>query len=166
MTNGDRVEVADEGTLVQGVHLGAADIDMIVGKDGPKTDLVQVARASLAGFEAGAIEMLVDDPTRFVKAALSGDHAQLYGWHPLEAHCGAVRGPDRSGGDAISRRRPPPPVASATALVRLVPLLVVSNGVEESSGSAPEPASGEWENDSPTKNQEGSGNTSRPVTRG
>ena len=63
MTNGDRVEVADEGTLVQGVHLGAADTDMIVSKDGPKTDLVQVARASLAGFEAGAIEMLVDEPT-------------------------------------------------------------------------------------------------------
>ena len=79
MTNGVRVELAGRGILVQGVHLGAADTDMMAGIDGPKIDPVEVARASLAGIEAGAIEVLVDDPARFVKAALGGDPAQLYG---------------------------------------------------------------------------------------
>ncbi|MFF3484302.1 SDR family oxidoreductase [Streptomyces sp. NPDC002701] len=79
MTNGVRVELAGKGILVQGVHLGAADTDMMAGNDGPKIDPVEVARASLAGIEAGAIEVLVDDPARFVKAALGGDPTQLYG---------------------------------------------------------------------------------------
>ncbi|WP_432543317.1 SDR family oxidoreductase [Kineococcus sp. SYSU DK002] len=79
LTNGVRVELAGQGVLVQGVHLGAADTDMMAGNDGPKIDPVDVARASLAGVEAGSIEVLVDDPARFVKAALSGDPAQLYG---------------------------------------------------------------------------------------
>lgn len=79
MTNGVRVELAGRGVLVQGVHLGAADTDMTAGSGGPKIDPIEVARASLAGVRAGAIEVLVDDPARFVKAALAGDPAQLYG---------------------------------------------------------------------------------------
>lgn len=79
MTNGVRLELAGQGTLVQGVHLGAADTDMMAGRDAPMIDPADVARASLDGVQAGAIEVLVDDPSRFVKAALSGDPAQLYG---------------------------------------------------------------------------------------
>jgi len=79
MTNGVRVELADQKTLVQGVHLGAADTDMMAGRDAPKIDPAEVARASLDGLQAGAIEVLVDDPSRFVKSALAGDPAQLYG---------------------------------------------------------------------------------------
>ncbi|MFC3577821.1 SDR family oxidoreductase [Streptomyces yaanensis] len=78
MTNGVRLELAGQKTLVQGVHLGAADTDMMAGRDAPKIDPTDVARASLDGVQAGAIEVLVDDPSRFVKAALSGDPAQLY----------------------------------------------------------------------------------------
>ncbi|PPF79570.1 short-chain dehydrogenase [Pseudoclavibacter sp. RFBJ3] len=78
MTNGVRVELAGHNILVQGVHLGGADTDMMAGSDGPKIDPIEVARASLAGIESGAIEVLVDDPARFVKAALGGDAAQLY----------------------------------------------------------------------------------------
>lgn len=78
MTNGVRVELADQKILVQGVHLGAADTDMMAGRDAPKIDPADVARASLDGVQAGAIEVLVDDPSRFVKNALSGDPAQLY----------------------------------------------------------------------------------------
>ncbi|PDP86677.1 short-chain dehydrogenase [Glycomyces fuscus] len=79
MTNGVRVELADQKTLVQGVHLAAADTDMMAGRDAPKIDPVDVARAALDGVQAGAIEVLVDDPSRFVKSALAGDPAQLYG---------------------------------------------------------------------------------------
>jgi len=79
MTNGVRVELADQGTLVQGVHLAAADTDMTAGRDAPKIDPVEVARAALDGVRAGAVEVLVDDTSRFVKSALAGDPAQLYG---------------------------------------------------------------------------------------
>lgn len=79
MTNGVRVELRAENILVQGVHLGGADTDMMAGVDGPKIDPADVARASLAGIEGGAIEVLVDDPSRYVKAALAADPAQLYG---------------------------------------------------------------------------------------
>lgn len=82
MTNGVRLELAGQRTLVQGVHLGAADTDMMAGRDAPKIDPTDVARASLDGVQAGAIEVLVDDPSRFVKTALSGDPAQLYGTPP------------------------------------------------------------------------------------
>nr|WP_322974020.1 SDR family NAD(P)-dependent oxidoreductase [Actinacidiphila oryziradicis] len=78
MTNSVRLELAGQGTLVQGVHLGAADTDMMAGRDAPKIDPADVARASLDGVQVGAIEVLVDAPSRFVKAALSGDPAQLY----------------------------------------------------------------------------------------
>ncbi|GGV82787.1 SDR family oxidoreductase [Streptomyces griseoloalbus] len=79
MTNGVRVELAGQKTLVQGVHLGAADTDMMAGRDTLKVDPTDVARAALDGVQAEAIEVLVDDPSRFVKAALSADPAQLYG---------------------------------------------------------------------------------------
>ncbi|MFI6929789.1 SDR family oxidoreductase [Streptomyces sp. NPDC050287] len=79
MTNGVRVELAGQKTLVQGVHLGAADTDMMAGRDAPKIDPVEVARAALDGVQAGAMEVLVDGPSRFVKSALAGDPAQLYG---------------------------------------------------------------------------------------
>jgi hypothetical protein len=78
MTNVVRLELAGQKTLVQGVHLGAADTDMMTGRDSPKIDPTGVARASLDGVQAGAIEVLVDAPSRFVKAALSDDPARLY----------------------------------------------------------------------------------------
>lgn len=82
MTNGVRLELAGQRTLVQGVHLGAADTDMMAGRDVPMIDPTDVARASLDGVEAGTIEVLVDAPSRFVKAALGGDPAELYGPPP------------------------------------------------------------------------------------
>ncbi|MFD4640218.1 SDR family oxidoreductase [Lentzea sp. NPDC058436] len=79
MTNGVRVELAGRKVLVQGVHLGAADTDMMAGSDAPKIAPADVARASLDGVRDDLIEVLADDPSRFVKAALAGDPAQLYG---------------------------------------------------------------------------------------
>ena len=78
MTNGVRLELAGQGTLVQGVHLGAADTDMMAGYDIPKITPRSVASASLDGVEAGAIEVLVDDWSRLVKASLSKDPAEFY----------------------------------------------------------------------------------------
>lgn len=78
LTNAVRLELAAQGTVVQGVHLGAADTDMMSGYDGPMTDPRDVARASLDGLAAGRIEVLVDDTAAMVKAALAGDPAALY----------------------------------------------------------------------------------------
>lgn len=78
MTNGVRLELAAQGTLVQGVLLGAADTDMMAGYDGPKIDPRHVARLSLDGLAAGSIEVVVDDWTAMVKAALAEDPAVFY----------------------------------------------------------------------------------------
>ena len=73
-----RVELAEQGTLVQGVHLGAADTDIMSGYDGPMIDPAVVPRASLDGLVAGAIEVVVDDWSAMVKASLAEDPAVFY----------------------------------------------------------------------------------------
>ncbi|WP_193614115.1 SDR family oxidoreductase [Nocardioides lijunqiniae] len=78
MTNGVRHELAAQGTLVQGVLLGAADTDLTDGYDGPKIDPRDVPRLSLDGLAAGSIEVVVDDWTAMVKASLAGDPADFY----------------------------------------------------------------------------------------
>jgi NAD(P)-dependent dehydrogenase (short-subunit alcohol dehydrogenase family) len=78
LTNAVRLELAEQGTLVVGVHLGAADTDMSAGYDGEKISPASVARASVDGIEAGAWEVIVDEWTANVKAALSGEPAPFY----------------------------------------------------------------------------------------
>ncbi|MER5457625.1 SDR family oxidoreductase [Micromonospora sp. NPDC002389] len=78
MTNGVRLELAAQGTLVQGVLLGAADTDITADYDGPKIDPRDVPRRSLDGLAAGSIEVIVDDWTAMVKASLAGDPAPFY----------------------------------------------------------------------------------------
>jgi NAD(P)-dependent dehydrogenase (short-subunit alcohol dehydrogenase family) len=78
MTNGVRLELAAQGTLVTGLVIGAVDTDMMAGFDIPKADPAQIARTALDGIEAGAIEVLGDDTAAQAKAALSGDPRVLY----------------------------------------------------------------------------------------
>ena len=78
MTNGVRLELASQGTFVQGVLLGAADTDITAGYDGPKIDPRDVPRSSFDGLATGAIEVVVDDWTAMVKASLAGDPAIFY----------------------------------------------------------------------------------------
>ena len=78
MTNGVRLELAAQGTHVQGVLLGAADTDIAAGYDGPKIDPRDVPRLSLDGLAAGSIEVIVDDWTAMVKGSLAGDPAPFY----------------------------------------------------------------------------------------
>jgi NAD(P)-dependent dehydrogenase (short-subunit alcohol dehydrogenase family) len=78
MTNGVRLELAAQGTLVTGVHLGAADTDMMGDYDGPKIDPALVAAATLDGVEQGRLEVVVDDWSAAVKASLAGDPALFY----------------------------------------------------------------------------------------
>ena len=71
-TNSLRLELAPQGTLVVGVHLGYTDTDMIAELDVPKNDPRDVARRVIDAVEAGETEVLADDLTRHVKTLLSG----------------------------------------------------------------------------------------------
>ncbi|MFF4234196.1 SDR family oxidoreductase [Streptomyces sp. NPDC001820] len=72
MTNAVREELREQGTLVVAAHAAFIDTDMAARVDQPKTSPADVARRILDAVEAGREEVLVDDLTRQVKAALSG----------------------------------------------------------------------------------------------
>ncbi|UBU11273.1 SDR family oxidoreductase [Nonomuraea gerenzanensis] len=78
LTNGARLELRGQGTLVTGVHLGAADTDMMAGYEGDLLDPADVARAALDGVAAGAYEVVVDQWSAHVKASLAGDPRAFY----------------------------------------------------------------------------------------
>jgi NAD(P)-dependent dehydrogenase (short-subunit alcohol dehydrogenase family) len=78
LTNGVRLELAPQGTLVTGLLLGAADTDMMAGFDIEKADPADIVRLALDGIEAGAIEVVADEGTAQTKAALAGDPRLLY----------------------------------------------------------------------------------------
>jgi NAD(P)-dependent dehydrogenase (short-subunit alcohol dehydrogenase family) len=78
LTNGVRMELAGQGTLVTGLHLGAIDTDFSAGYDGPKGDPADAARAGLDGIEAGLIEVIADDWSAHVKRSLAEDPTRLY----------------------------------------------------------------------------------------
>jgi NAD(P)-dependent dehydrogenase (short-subunit alcohol dehydrogenase family) len=78
LTNGIRLELAGQKTLVTGLHLGAADTDMMAGFDVEKSDPADVVRVALDGIEAGKLEVLVDDASAQAKAALAADPSVVY----------------------------------------------------------------------------------------
>lgn len=78
LTNGVRLELAGQGTLVTGLVLGSTDTDMMAGFDVEKNDPADVVRSALDGIEAGKMEVLADDASAQVKAALAGDPSVLY----------------------------------------------------------------------------------------
>ncbi len=78
LTNGVRLELAEQGTLVSGLYLAAADTDMMAGWDVPKSDPADVVRLALDGIEAGRLEIIADQDTADAKAALSADPGVVY----------------------------------------------------------------------------------------
>ncbi|GAA0446486.1 short-chain dehydrogenase [Paractinoplanes deccanensis] len=77
-SNSLRLLLRPRGIAVTGLHVGYVDTDMTTTVDAPKTAPRDVAVAALDGIESGAHEVLVDEVSRTVKAALSGDLTQLY----------------------------------------------------------------------------------------
>ncbi|MET8807976.1 SDR family oxidoreductase [Streptomyces sp. NPDC004546] len=77
-TNSLRLELRSRGIGVTGLHVGYIDTDMTSNIDAPKSTPGDIAALALEGIETGAYEVLADDRTRDVKAALSGDLAVLY----------------------------------------------------------------------------------------
>jgi NAD(P)-dependent dehydrogenase (short-subunit alcohol dehydrogenase family) len=74
-TNSLRIELHDQGTSVQGLHVGFIDTDLTHGFDVPKVQPSDVVIQSLDGVEAGLKEVLADEGTRIIKASLSTGQA-------------------------------------------------------------------------------------------
>ncbi|HEX3762011.1 MAG TPA: SDR family oxidoreductase [Kofleriaceae bacterium] len=75
ITNGLRHELRGQGTQVVAVHVGYIDTDLARNLPGAKHAPDDVARAALAGLEAGRDEVLIDELSRQVKRGLAADPA-------------------------------------------------------------------------------------------
>jgi NAD(P)-dependent dehydrogenase (short-subunit alcohol dehydrogenase family) len=78
LTNALRVELAPHGTLVVGIHCGFIDTDMAAAINAPKTSPEDVAARTLDAVQHGDYEVLADDTSRRVRAALAGEITDLY----------------------------------------------------------------------------------------
>jgi NAD(P)-dependent dehydrogenase (short-subunit alcohol dehydrogenase family) len=77
-TNATRVELAQQGTLVTGVHVGFLDTDMTAAVDAPKLDPCIVADKTVAGLEANAHEVFADEESAHLKSLLSQPIDAMY----------------------------------------------------------------------------------------
>ncbi|HEX7134854.1 MAG TPA: SDR family oxidoreductase [Iamia sp.] len=77
-TNTQRLQLADQGTLVSALHLGYTDTPMTAEVDAPKNDPADVVAQAYDGLAGGAFEILADDVSRLVKAGLAGPIEGLY----------------------------------------------------------------------------------------
>ena len=78
LTNSIRQELAAQGTQVSALHVGYMDTDMTRHVSAPKSDAAAVAQQALDELEAGHAEILADETSRQVRAALSGGVGSLY----------------------------------------------------------------------------------------
>jgi NAD(P)-dependent dehydrogenase (short-subunit alcohol dehydrogenase family) len=80
LTNGVRVELAQQGTLMVGVHAGFIDTEMVaeLARGLPKDDPADVARQVFDAVEAGQVEVLADRRTERIKSLLPEDHEKIY----------------------------------------------------------------------------------------
>lgn len=77
-TNSLRLELAPHGVHVTGVHMGYVDTAMAAHVEGPKLRPEDLVSAVYDTVTAGGYEVIGDDLTAMVKAALSGPIDSLY----------------------------------------------------------------------------------------
>ncbi len=73
LTNGLRIELAEQGTQVVGLHAAFIDTDLTRNIDAPKSSPEQIARTTLDALERGEGQVLADEITRQVHGGLSAD---------------------------------------------------------------------------------------------
>jgi NAD(P)-dependent dehydrogenase (short-subunit alcohol dehydrogenase family) len=73
LTNGLRIELAEQGTQVIGLHAGFIDTDLARNVDAPKTSPEQIVRVTLEALERGEEQVLADEISRQVHRGLSAD---------------------------------------------------------------------------------------------
>jgi len=78
LTNALRAELARQGTRVSALHVGYMDTDLARRVTEPKADPADIARIALDGLAAGDAEIVADETSKRVLAALSGGAAGLY----------------------------------------------------------------------------------------
>jgi NAD(P)-dependent dehydrogenase (short-subunit alcohol dehydrogenase family) len=78
LTNGLRISLADQKTLVTALHVGYMDTDLAAHITEPKSDPLVIANLLLDGVEAGQPEVVADDVSRTVRSALSAPLSALY----------------------------------------------------------------------------------------
>lgn len=78
LTNALRVQLADQGIRVSGLHVGYMDTDMVRHVDADKSDPTDIARIAVDGIAEGAYEILADNAARQAQAALSAGVSVLY----------------------------------------------------------------------------------------
>ncbi|MGP7997333.1 MAG: SDR family oxidoreductase [Streptosporangiaceae bacterium] len=104
LTNGVRLELHHQGTLVVGVHASFIDTDMAALTNAPKDSPESVVQQVFDAVEAGQVEVLADERTRTVKTELSRDQELIY--PPVQEFWdAAVQGQqDRPGGSDHPQR--------------------------------------------------------------
>jgi NAD(P)-dependent dehydrogenase (short-subunit alcohol dehydrogenase family) len=78
LTNGIRLELAEQRTLVTALMLSATDTDMTAAWDAPKNDPADVVRQALDGLAAGRWEVVADSDTAATKANLVLEPEKVY----------------------------------------------------------------------------------------
>ena len=78
MTNTLRAQLADRNVRVAALHVGYMDTDMAASVAAPKSDPAAIAKTAVDGLEADLYEVLADDASRQVQAALAGGVPALY----------------------------------------------------------------------------------------
>jgi NAD(P)-dependent dehydrogenase (short-subunit alcohol dehydrogenase family) len=73
LTNGLRLELADRGVQVLGLHAGFIDTDLTRNIDAPKSSADDIVRATLDGLERGEGQVLADEVSQLVHRGLSSD---------------------------------------------------------------------------------------------
>ena len=73
LTNGLRIELAQQGTQVVGLHAGLIDTDLARDFDAPKSSPEEIVRTTLDALERGDGEVLADEITRQVHRGLCAD---------------------------------------------------------------------------------------------
>jgi NAD(P)-dependent dehydrogenase (short-subunit alcohol dehydrogenase family) len=73
LTNGLRIELAQQGTQVVGLHAGFIDTDLARNIDAPKSSPEEIVRTTLDALERGDGQVLADEITRQVHRGLSAD---------------------------------------------------------------------------------------------
>jgi NAD(P)-dependent dehydrogenase (short-subunit alcohol dehydrogenase family) len=82
LTNALRVQLADKGIRVAGLHVGYMDTDMTAGVTEPKSAPTDVARLAADGIATDAYEILADDLSRQIQSGLAAGVAGLYSQLP------------------------------------------------------------------------------------
>lgn len=79
-TNALRTELRPKGTQVIGLLVGMIDTPMTAGWDVPKVSAASVVTQAYDAVTDGSIEVLADEPTRYLKSRLNTKAEELYPW--------------------------------------------------------------------------------------